>query len=247
MPTQRNVFRIEELSQRPRPGVSAQEAEAALRHSEIMTELKMLRALFERGSDLPAVAPPPKTPTKTQAENSQTLNSELGVIHDAIERTKQEIATLIVTGFSGPEMGRVTHELDAVVGDSERATHRILQASEEIEELATTLSASVKNSQNRDLTRDILDHVTQIFEACNFQDLAGQRVAKVISTLKFIEDHILCMMDIWGGAEQFKDIVPAARVERDSHPKLVNGPKLDGDHGYVSQKDIDAMFLPGAA
>jgi chemotaxis protein CheZ len=250
MPAQRNVFRIEELSRPPaRSELSARDAEAALRHTEIMTELKILRGLLEqRGAGSPAVVSSKSPmPTQTQSANAQALKSELGMIYDAISRTKQEIATLIATGFCGPEMGRVTHELDAVVGGSENATHRILQASEEIEDIAKNLSAAVKNLQDQDLARDILDHVTQIFEACNFQDLAGQRVSKVIATLKFIEDHILCMMDIWGGVEQFKEIVPAARPECTSHSKLVHGPKLDGERGHISQKEIDAMFLPGAA
>ena len=46
----------------------------------------------------------------------------------------------------------------------------------------------------------------KIFEACNFQDLTGQRITKVVGTLKFIETHIVRMMEIWGGLEAFKDI-----------------------------------------
>jgi chemotaxis protein CheZ len=240
MPRQRNVFRIEELGQqRPQIVLPEGDAESAVRHSEIMAELRALQALLKAhdpdGSR--AIAP-----TQAQTANAELFKSELGAIYEAISRTKQEIATLVVTGFSSPDMGRVTHELDAVVVGSENATHRILQAGEEIEEIATTLSAALKSQQDQNLTRDILDHVTRIFEACNFQDLAGQRVTKVIATLKFIEEHILRMMNIWGGIEQFNGIVPAARAERDSHEKLVNGPKLDGESGHVSQDDIDALF-----
>jgi hypothetical protein len=31
--------------------------------------------------------------------------------------------------------------------------------------------------------------VIRIFEACNFQDLSGQRIAEVLTTLNFVEDH----------------------------------------------------------
>ncbi|MEA2952522.1 MAG: chemotaxis protein CheZ [Alphaproteobacteria bacterium] len=215
------------------------EAESAVRHSEIMAELRALQVLLKAHEP---DGPRTIAPTQTQTANAELFKSELGAIYEAISRTKQEIATLVVTGFSSPDMGRVTHELDAVVVGSESATHRILQAGEEIEEIATTLSAALKSQQDQNLTRDILDHVTRIFEACNFQDLAGQRVTKVIATLKFIEEHILHMMNIWGGIDQFTGIVPAARAERDSHEKLVNGPKLDGESGHVSQDDIDALF-----
>ncbi len=240
MPTQRSVFRIEELSgMQPRPTVSAHEAEAALRHAELMMELQALRALLQ-GREPGTAWPAPSLPAEADA-----FKSELSAIYDAVKRTKEEIATLLVTGFAGPEVGRVSHELNAVVGGTETATHRILEASEEIEENAKTLAAAIKSVQNQDLARDILDQVTHIFEACNFQDLAGQRIGKVTNTLKFIEEHILRLMAIWGGIEQFADVVPAAQAEHDKNRKLVSGPKLDGERGYVSQKEIDAMFSRG--
>ena len=65
--------------------------------------------------------------------------------------------------------------------------------------------------------------------------------------MKFIEQHILRLIDIWGGLEQLVDAEPAARAEVKKYPKLVNGPMLEGDQGCVSQKDIDAMFTPQAA
>jgi chemotaxis protein CheZ len=92
------------------------------------------------------------------------------------------------------------------------------------------------------MASDIQDHVIKIFESCNFQDLTGQRITKVVSTLKFIETHIIRMMEIWGGIDAFKDYAPTARSERDGDAKLLNGPKLDDDPGHASQDDIDALF-----
>lgn len=201
-----------------------------------MTELKWLRALLEaRAADVPRAA------SSATAAND-AFKKELATIYDAVKRTKAEIATLLVTGFGNPEMGRVSQELNAVVHGTESATHSILEAGEEIEENAKTLVAAIKTVQDQNLARDIVDQVTRIFEACNFQDLAGQRIGKVTATLKFIEDHILRLTEIWGGIEQFADVVPAARAERAKQPKLVNGPKLEDERGYVSQKEIDEMF-----
>ena len=240
MPTQRSVYRIEELDGAPqRPSVSAHDAEAALRHTEIMAELSRLEALFQSRE------PSTPRPAPNLAVETDAFKSELATIYDAVRRTKEEIATLIVTGFANPEMGRVSQELNAVVGGTETATHRILEAGEEIEENAKTLAAAIKNIQDQNLARDIVDQVTHIFEACNFQDLAGQRISKVTATLKFIEEHILKLMAIWGGIEQFADVVPAAEAERNKHRELVSGPKVDGERGYVSQKEIDVMFARG--
>jgi chemotaxis protein CheZ len=124
MPRQRSVFRIEELvRRRARPPTStADEAETALRHTEMMTELKVLRALLQaRGAENPGADLPLQMQNEVEA-----LKNELNSIYRAINQTKEEIALLHLTGFSDAEKGRVTNELDAVVGGSEQATHRIL-------------------------------------------------------------------------------------------------------------------------
>jgi chemotaxis protein CheZ len=240
MSRQREVFRIEKLNgTRMSPMAPTPGADAALRHAELMSELRALREAVCARDELPAAS--------AIAEETSAFRSELGSIYDAVQRTKQEIATLALTSFTSPKMARVSQELNAVVDGTETATHRILQAGEEIEEAAKTLAAALKNVQNQHLARDILDQVTNIFEACNFQDLAGQRIAKVAATLKFIEEHILRLIDIWGGLEQLVDVEPAAKAEVKKFPKLVNGPMLEGDKGCVSQDDIDAMFAPQAA
>ena len=236
MSRRREVFRIEELTgMRASPMAVEPSAEAALRHTEIMTELRALREAIG------AHAVPQATPLI--ASGSEVFDSGLGSIYDAVERTKQEIATLVLTSFINPDTGRVSQELNDAVGGSESATHRILQASEEIEEAAKTLVAAINNIQHQHLARDILDQVTSINEACNFQDLAGQRITKVTATLQFIEDHIRNLMQIWGGFEQLADVKPQpAAAELKEREKLLNGPKLEGDHGCLSQKEIDAMF-----
>ena len=66
--------------------------------------------------------------------------------------------------------------------------------------------------------------------------------SKVVETLKFIEIHIVRMMEIWGGIEALKEFAPEAIAERSGDAKLLNGPKLDDDIGHVSQDDIDALF-----
>ena len=105
--------------------------------------------------------------------------------------------------------------LHAIVGGTERATQSILQAAEEIDQAANTLSASVKGGHDQGLAHDIQDRVVQIFEACNFQDLTGQRVAHVMATLKFVEEHVARLMAIWHGIEQFKPVVFGEEADGD--------------------------------
>jgi chemotaxis protein CheZ len=243
MPVQRKVFRIEQMNAAAAPsqaatvpGTASNGAASGLHQHDILTELKALRDLIERQT---AVVPPINA-GQFGAGGLRQLKDETDSIQRAISRTKQEIATLHFGAFNSDGQARATQELDAVVDGTERATQQILEAAEVIEEAANTLSASVKLEQDQALAQDIRDQVLRIFEACNFQDISGQRIAKVLTTLKFVEDRIAHMMDIWGGSEALKEFSAPGLRERDN--TLLHGPKLDGDGGHASQADIDAMF-----
>jgi chemotaxis protein CheZ len=208
-------------------------------HDEIMSELRTLRTLVKPAEQVSATM---VDAYKAQIAEAQKLKTELDLIYDAINKTKQEIATVHMTGFEGPEMSRVTNELDAIVGGTEHATEQILSNAEEIDQMATTLAARLKDEQNQALVADIQERVIKVFEACNFQDLTGQRITKVVSTLTFIETHIVRMMEIWGGLDAFKDIAPETIAVPAGDARLLNGPKVEGDVGHASQDDIDALF-----
>jgi chemotaxis protein CheZ len=139
-------------------------------------------------------------------------------------------------------MAKVNGELGAVVGGTEQATQQILEAAEAIDQAASAMAKVTSPDQHKILSEDIQERVVSIFEACNFQDLTGQRISKVMTTMKFIESHITVMMDIWGGVDAIKAHAPAIEDTRDADAKLLNGPKLDGDVGHASQDDIDALF-----
>jgi chemotaxis protein CheZ len=244
MRAQRKTFRIEALTGNSRPArtsgpmaVGSPVGEPGL--AAVMAELQALRALIEP-SDM--VTQKQVEAYRAEMAEAQKLKAELDSIYSAIADTKKEIATLHVTGFNGPEMTRVTHELDAIVDGTANATDSILSAAEEIDQLAANLAASLKGGPAGEQATEIGERVVAIFEACNFQDLTGQRITKVVNTLKFIEGRIVKMMDIWGGIESFRDVEAEAIAERDGDAKLLNGPKLKDEVGHVNQDDIDALF-----
>src|SRR5262245_46219992 len=238
MSAQRKVYRVETFMRR-RNGANGNGASLSISHDEVMAELRALRTLIQPREEMTHGM---LEAYKAEIAEAQKLKAELDIIYDAIKKTKHEIATLHLTGFEGPEMKRVTHELDAIVGGTETATEGILAAAEFIDQAANSLAAAMKSEQDKALAHDIQDHIVRIFEACNFQDLTGQRITKVVSTLKFIETHIVKMMEIWGGIESFNDVTPDAMAARDADQSLINGPKLEGEAGHASQDDIDALF-----
>ena len=113
-----------------------------------MSELRALRSLVKPSEQ---VTQQMIDAYKAQIAEAAKLKGELDLIHDAINKTKQEIATVHVTGFEGPEMVRVTNELDAIVGGTESATETILSNAEEIDQMAATLLARLKDEQNQAL------------------------------------------------------------------------------------------------
>jgi chemotaxis protein CheZ len=206
-------------------GAARTDATAATMTAEVNREVADAQALLET--------------YRAQIEQCEKLKVELDLIHDAINRTKREIATLHGKSFDGQEMAKVNGELGAVVGGTER-THEFSGCRGD-----DGRRRAVKNispDQQKLLSEEIQERVVAIFEACNFQDLTGQRISKVMNTMKFIEKHIMEMMEIWGGVDAIKAHAPPIVDTREGDAKLLNGPKLDGDDGHASQNDIDALF-----
>jgi chemotaxis protein CheZ len=238
MPVQRKVFRIEETMAPASVTAGMLDGASPADHDEIIAELKALHDRLDRRAS--------KTHGEIETANVdelRRLRSETEAIHLALNRTKQEIVALHVKAFGSAPV-QVTRELDAVVESAERATQQILGAAEDIEDAANTLSACLRNHQEKSLALDIQDSVLRVFEACNFQDLTGQRIAKVLTTLQFVEERVAAMIDIWGGIDAFKTYAAQAESEIDRN-SMLHGPKLDGDEGHVSQEDVDAIFAAG--
>jgi chemotaxis protein CheZ len=255
MPVHRKRFRIEEAIGMEMPIVGANEGEIGPMHQQIMSELRAIRAQMAAPGKGATAATLEGSVTRevaeahalletyrAQIEQCEKLKVELDLIHDAINRTKREIAVLHGKSFNGQEMAKVNGELGAVVGGTEQATQQILEAAESIDQAASALSKVNSPEQQKILSEEIQERIISIYEACNFQDLTGQRISKVMTTMKFIENHINVMMEIWGGVDAIKAHAPPIIDTREGDAKLLNGPKLDGDPGHASQDDIDALF-----
>jgi chemotaxis protein CheZ len=258
MSVSRKRFRIEQaiLGDAPMPMSAVEGGDIGPMHREIMAELRSIRSQMAAGPGRATVTESAEAQItrevadaqqlletyRAQIEQCEKLKVELDLIHDAINRTKREIATLHGKSFDGGEMAKVNGELGAVVGGTEQATQQILEATEAIDQAATALSKNTSPDQQKLLSEEIQERVVSIFEACNFQDLTGQRISKVMNTMKFIEQHIYEMMNIWGGIDAIKAHATPTVDTREGDARLLNGPKMEGDVGHASQDDIDAMF-----
>ncbi|MCT4656828.1 MAG: protein phosphatase CheZ [Cohaesibacter sp.] len=237
-------FRIEQIlgDSLPQQTVSSNGASSPAissdQHREIMAELASLRRLIEPAQELNTNL---VETYRAEMGEALKLKSEMDEIYQAIAETKREIATLHVNGLHSAEMNRVTDELDAIISGTEQATEQILTAAEAIDENANKLSKTLTGEED-DWAHEIQENVVLMFEACNFQDLTGQRITKVVNVLRFIEERIVSMMEIWGGIEHFQEIEVDNPMEKTGDEALLNGPALGDEDGVASQDDIDALF-----
>lgn len=158
------------------------------------------------------------------------LRGNLLDMADAISRTKGEIAALNTPNGDETRLTQASLALDAIVRETEQATSDILSAAESIQEAAWTLREHGADAQ----ACDALDrHATAIYTACSFQDLTAQRTARIVYTLRYLEDRVSAMIAIWGE--------DAVRVP--PH----RGARPAGEPADLNQSDIDryiAMDVP---
>jgi chemotaxis protein CheZ len=208
---------------------------------EILAAIAALRTdLLESGvkvdeASQTAAAPVAAAEEASPAENDE-LKQQLEELSAAIAETKRELASLRDPNVkSAVEVKSATQELDAVVSATESATNDIMNAAEQIDDLASRLKSQASSPTDSALAEEINERVVNIFEACNFQDITGQRITKVVNTLVYIDERVSRMMEMWG-AEQINQ--EGGDISHDED--LLNGPAPEGEGS--SQDDIDALF-----
>src|SRR3954468_9179471 len=164
------------------------------------------------------------------ASPTERVRFDLLEMAKAIAQTKAEIAAIAPEGEAKGSLLEATEELDSIVRTTEHATSTILAAAEQVQEIAWTLRERGTEGD----ACDLLDQrATDIYSACSFQDLTGQRTRKVVDVMRFLEGRIEAMMEIWG------DTAPAAPASDVGHaPRIGDG----GPEGHLDQPHIDAMM-----
>ncbi len=180
--------------------------------------------------------------------DADRIRLDIGEMKDAIERTKLEIAQIKSDGRSPlSRFDRASNELDAIVEQTEGATSEILGSAEKIQELAWTMrEAGVDGA----LCDEVENLTTNIYMACSFQDLTGQRTQKVVQVLRYLENRINAMIEIWGMDEnEVQNTSADRRVAVNAHDHrpdahLLNGPALAGEG--IEQNLVDDLLVEDA-
>jgi chemotaxis protein CheZ len=177
------------------------------------------------------------------------LKNELEGMKHAIDDTRREVASLHVGRPAQVGIDQLSGELGFVVQQTETAANTILSAAEKIEtEMVSIVEHIVSETRAEQHVRVVMNEVSKLYEACNFQDLTGQRIGRIVDTFGFIEAQINRMLDIWGGLsaiDHFLAFEESRRKEQEEaigDQALANGPQVAGADGHVDQSEIDALF-----
>jgi len=160
------------------------------------------------------------------------LQRELQEIAHYIKAMKAEIAGLHFNELKHTRIPAAGQELDAIVKATEEASNTIMECAEAV------LAADAGDPAFKAM---VDQKMLIVFEACSFQDITGQRIAKVVETLKHIEARVSRFTDALrtrdtGGFVSEEERASAERKER----LILHGPQREtsGDR----QSEVDRLM-----
>lgn len=117
-------------------------------------------------------------------------------------------------------------ELDAVVEMTEKAAHSILDAASDITDISCADIDWTDDEARGKQIQKINDKVEEIYIACSFQDITGQRIRQTLENIKRIESSLSTTLSKLG--IEVDDSFESSVKQKDY---------------ATSQDDIDALFI----
>lgn len=169
--------------------------------------------------------------------HSDKIFKELNELQSIIEQARAEIGATRPSDINEKHIPTATDELDAVVEATAEATGKIMDSCDLVIEKAA------ETDQGDAITAEVM----KIYEACSFQDITGQRITKVVTTLKTIEEKVANLVavlsDSMPGLAENGDVIKEGDGEEDQgqgDEALLNGPQMPDK--AITQDDIDALL-----
>ncbi len=165
-----------------------------------------------------------------------SVTDEFHEIMEKIDQTRQDMVHLNIKDQDDCPISDAENELKLVVKATEEATNRIMGAAE------TIMTADPVDSANYHVV--VEQNIMEIFEACSFQDITGQRINRVVETLEFVDYRVHKIARLLGiennfGEREFDEEAFQERRKR-KDDLILHGPQNTGDG--VSQDAIDDLF-----
>jgi len=186
---------------------------------------------------------------QNNTQHSQ-LYQEIGELAKFINTAKKELHEVQHSQIADKEIPNAANQLDAIIQMTETATGRIMDECDRLNMFHNDLRERLI-SMDPPLDPDVLagvdqameeaqTSITRIYEACNFQDITGQRIQKVVRALQEIERQVLRMVVVFGLIQNSESMDAETKQELEEDAHLLQGPQLAGQG--LEQDDIDAIL-----
>ena len=178
------------------------------------------------------------------------LYGELGDLAHFINGARKDLREFRPNELADKELPDASDQLDAIVAQTENATSKIMDACEQIENQQTRVKDRLLSHEPAldidimagvdDATAEVQKYIADIYESCNFQDLTGQRIMKIVNTLQEIERQVLRMVVVFGLTNKSDELDDDTIKALEDDATLLNGPQLPGQS--LEQDDIDDIL-----
>ncbi len=173
-----------------------------------------------------------KVESTDKQETANSILSDLNALKAIIDEARTEIGSTRPKDINDKHIPTATDELDAVVEATAEASGTIMDSCDVIQEQTSKMDSEA--------ARAIDEAVIKIFEACSFQDITGQRINKVVTTLKTIDEKVSAMLEVLSESLHVKHTETGEEEEIPPEKKLLNGPQLP--ENAITQSDIDKLL-----
>lgn len=139
----------------------------------VLDAVAKLETALSKKLSAPAAAPSHASP------DIEDMSEAVTRLYDDLAKLRHENET------QNPSYSDI--QLESAVGSMQQTIHRILNSAEDIQETAWALREIGTNTE----FCDRLDrNATDIQNSCSLQNLSGQRISKIVSTLQYIEKRL---------------------------------------------------------
>ena len=168
-------------------------------------------------------------------ENIQ-IKEEIRYLLSFVDQAKEEISSLRPKEYSTNKLPAAFSELDAIVSGTEEAAGKVMDCADELSEVSENFDGEVK--------QQLGDISVKLFEASGFQDITGQRVTKIVTTLVHLEERLSALADAMGDNDVDEVVNDDDNIDKDydamANEEFTHGPQLECD--AKNQAAIDALF-----
>ena len=171
--------------------------------------------------------------------DDQTIERKNFCLEKFIENLHEKILQINApnTNDGNNAVSSMEEQLKAIVKETEIAANDILKNLEGIDRIIGKIRTS---GTDKEICDQISHFAMNAMESCTFQDITGQRINKIIDSIKAMEERVNTVVNMVDHTTSEKNSTTSTKDSTPEEENLLDGPQLSGMG--MSQKDVDGMF-----